>query len=586
MMKENQYSTRDKFYHIFVAFIIQFLLLVIDPVWLEFLPELRFWMIMPLVFGIMWGGYGAIGIFIGHMLGYYCGFLIFPDDIYRPWYMYLNAGVVWSIESYLFYLVWNSRYFNYNDTDEYSGIINFRGLLKFDIMVFLITFLGVLYMTFTNARIEFGFVSYTFLWMSTLISTNIKIFVCTLFIVNWTNKYYCPRIHRKENLEKVLINRPVSYMVTKGLFSFAFLFFCFLALTRVVSGENFLYDIQANSFYMAIFYFGFMFILYWMERNVTIPLSYITDRAIILTNHDYSKEIPVVDYQLHRDNEISVLSDNMQKMAESMHKYVTSMMEMNHERKKMAVYQERVTTELEIAMQIQCAMLPSVNDINDKDRGITVSAMMNPAREVGGDFYDFGIIDDDHSYITVADVSGKGVPAAMFMAVAVTAIRGKLRMDKKANEIMDEVNEKLCENNPQSMFATCFFAVFDKRTRKMSYINAGHTKPLLIHSDGSDEYIKKKSGPMLAGMDGINYKIQEIQLNEGDILLLFTDGITEAENNEHEFYEYKRLIAAASKLQTEKERKNAVTHIYDDVKAFTGTAPQSDDITLVSMYVE
>ena len=237
----------------------------------------------------------------------------------------------------------------------------------------------------------------------------------------------------------------------------------------------------------------------------------------------------------------------------------------------------RIDKELEYAKQIQLSALPT--NFPDSEE-FDVYANMIAAKEVGGDFYDFYKIDDKTVAFLIADVSGKGIPAAMFMMTAKTIIKDLAENGIPVNEIFTKVNEKLCENNESGMFVTAWMGILDIETGKLTYANAGHNPPLLLRAGGEFEYLKSRAGFVLAGMEGVRYRVNELTLSAEDRIFLYTDGVTEATDSNNELYGEDRLLATIN------SNKNVgavelLPIIKADIDAFVGEAPQFDDITML-----
>jgi sigma-B regulation protein RsbU (phosphoserine phosphatase) len=204
---------------------------------------------------------------------------------------------------------------------------------------------------------------------------------------------------------------------------------------------------------------------------------------------------------------------------------------------------------------------------------------MQPAKEVGGDFYDFFLVNDGTLAVIVADVSGKGVPAALFMVVAKTLIKNNAQSGINPGEVFEKVNEMLCEGNETGMFVTAFMGYLDINTGRFRYVNAGHTPPILI-TDGKCRVIDVKPGFVLAGMDGIRYKEDELTMRTGDVLFLYTDGITEAANPKEALFGQSRLTEAVDK-GANLPLKDFTDEIKSEIDKFADGAEQADDITML-----
>ena len=237
----------------------------------------------------------------------------------------------------------------------------------------------------------------------------------------------------------------------------------------------------------------------------------------------------------------------------------------------------RIDRELEYAKQIQLSALPTNFPTGEK---FDVYAQMIAAKEVGGDFYDFYKINDTTVAILAADVSGKGIPAAMFMMTAKTILKDLAESGMPVNEIFTKANEKLCENNESGMFVTAWMAIVDITTGNMQFANAGHNPPLLKREDGTFAYLKTRAGFVLAGMEGVRYRAGELTLGSGDRLFLYTDGVTEATNVENKLYGEDRLLDFINQNATV-EAKELLPALKKNIDEFVGDAPQFDDITML-----
>ena len=238
----------------------------------------------------------------------------------------------------------------------------------------------------------------------------------------------------------------------------------------------------------------------------------------------------------------------------------------------------RIDKELEYAKQIQLSALPT-NFSNGAD--YKIFAQMIAAKEVGGDFYDFYKLNENTVAFLVADVSGKGIPAAMFMMTAKTIIKDLAESGMPVDEIFTKANQKLCENNESGMFVTAWMGIVDITTGKMQFANAGHNPPLIKRADGAFEYLKTRPGFVLAGMEGIRYHAGEIALGKGDRLFLYTDGVPEATNTDNQFYGENRLLAFMNNNLTLESTK-ILPALKTDIDEFVNEAPQFDDITMLS----
>ena len=240
----------------------------------------------------------------------------------------------------------------------------------------------------------------------------------------------------------------------------------------------------------------------------------------------------------------------------------------------------RIDRELEFARSIQHSARPSVFPPYPGHSEFDIYATMDTAKEVGGDFYDFYFVGENRLGFLIADVSGKGIPAAMFMMTAKTIIKGYAESGKPVDEVFTTANEKLCESNDAGMFVTAWMGVLDTVTGKVEFANAGHNPPLVRHAGGGFEYLRSKPCFILAGMDGIKYRKNEFTLAPGDEIYLYTDGVTEATDSENNLYGEERLLALLNSMG-DLSGEEICRAVKADIDAFVGDAPQFDDITML-----
>ncbi|MCL2033122.1 MAG: SpoIIE family protein phosphatase [Oscillospiraceae bacterium] len=252
--------------------------------------------------------------------------------------------------------------------------------------------------------------------------------------------------------------------------------------------------------------------------------------------------------------------------------------------KTITAEKERIGAELNVATQIQASMLPCIFPPFPGRKEFDIYASMLPAKEVGGDFYDFFLINESKLAVVMADVSGKGVPAALFMVIAKTLIKNNAQSGKSPKEVFQTVNDMLCENNDACMFVTAFMGYIDLRSGKLTYVNAGHDPALLKKADGEFKPLPSKPSLILAGFENVRYKEEEMILSPGDTLYLYTDGVTEAMNNDCELFSTRRLLDALnrSKVSTAKE---LLVHIKNEIDLFADGAEQADDITMLALKI-
>jgi sigma-B regulation protein RsbU (phosphoserine phosphatase) len=248
----------------------------------------------------------------------------------------------------------------------------------------------------------------------------------------------------------------------------------------------------------------------------------------------------------------------------------------------MTAAKERMESELEIAARIQRSMLPSSFPAYPDRDDFDIYAIMEPAKEVGGDLYDFFLMDDNHLCMAVGDVSDKGVPAALFMAVTIFLIQAAAAKGRGPEEILEILNEQVCKGNDNCFFVTLFCAILNLETGEMRFSNAGHEPPIIIRPGRPTADIKAPRSPALGFLPGFEYQFQSLYLQEGDMVLAYTDGITEAMNKEGQMYTKERLEAAIRSKAWE-DPQTLVEAAFKDLGEHVDSAPRSDDLTLLAL---
>lgn len=238
--------------------------------------------------------------------------------------------------------------------------------------------------------------------------------------------------------------------------------------------------------------------------------------------------------------------------------------------------------ELNVGRNIQMSMVPlQFPAFPDRDE-FDLHALLKPAREVGGDFYDFFLISQDELCLVIGDVSGKGVPAALFMAVTRTMTKTRAADDRSPASIITRVKDELSADNSESMFVTMFLGIFNIRSGEFKYTNAGHNPPYIKRASGEIETIKQLHGPIAGAVEGIAYKQDQLLLHQGDLLLMFTDGVSEAMDVDSNLYGDQRIIEFLTDMDGD-EPSNAVAGLAKSVEQYAGDVPQFDDITILAL---
>lgn len=272
-------------------------------------------------------------------------------------------------------------------------------------------------------------------------------------------------------------------------------------------------------------------------------------------------------------DEIGVLATSFGTMITELEDYMNNLQRVTAEK-------ERIDADLSIATQIQADMLPQIFPAFPEKKELSIFASMTPAKEVGGDFYDLFLIDDHHVALVIADVSGKGVPAALFMVIAKTLIKNRLQTGESPAEALSIVNNQLCEGNESQFFVTVWCAVIDLETGDGFEVNAGHEYPAVRRDNGEYALIKTKHMPAVAFMEGLKYRQTPLHLDPGDSIFVYTDGVPEATNANNELFGNDRLLDALNRNPAATPAE-LLPSVKKEIDEFVGDAPQFDDITML-----
>lgn len=332
----------------------------------------------------------------------------------------------------------------------------------------------------------------------------------------------------------------------------------FMLLTLVITFSVLLLSIVAYYFYV---------------RGILIkPLGKLhkASNGLVERNMENLKDFAV---DVHTGDELQDLANSFKYMVGELDEYIQNL-------GKVTAEKERIGAELDVAKHIQASMLPCIFPAFPERKEFDIYATMTPAKEVGGDFYDFFLVDDDHLALVMADVSGKGVPAALFMMISKTLLKSAAQAGLSPKAILEKVNNQLCENNEAEMFVTVWLGILEISTGKMVCANAGHEYPAIKRKDGSFELYKDKHGFVLAGMEDARYREYELNIEKGDKLFVYTDGVAEATDSSSTLYGTDRMLATLN--QDKDACCNALLEkVYTSITDFVGEAPQFDDITML-----
>ena len=330
------------------------------------------------------------------------------------------------------------------------------------------------------------------------------------------------------------------------------------------------------SFSAVVLLVAMAFTLWMLTRTVTRPLRMLSEATDEFADPtvEYSQK-SVISLPIRTNDEIGDLYRKTCSMQVNLLDYMDNLTKMTAEK-------EQISAELNVATQIQADMLPRIFPAFPTRKEFDIYAVMEPAKEVGGDFYDFFLVDDDHLAMVVADVSGKGVPAALFMVIAKTLIKNRAQMGSSPEEVLKNVNNQLCEGNDAELFVTVWMGILEISTGKGWAVNAGHEHPVIRRGDGPYELVRYKHSPAVAVMQGLNFRQHEFQLNPGDALFVYTDGVPEATSASKELFGDERMLRVlnAHKGASPEELLPAM---HREIDAFVGDAPQFDDITMLML---
>ena len=350
----------------------------------------------------------------------------------------------------------------------------------------------------------------------------------------------------------------------------------------VVGVDVYMPDLQANmrEFLVAVVVTIMLVVLvaillcfFFVKRKIVNPINKIRDASRSMVENLENEES--MEVSVKTGNEIEELFDSFKEMYGDVRDYINQLSVVTAEK-------ERIGAELDVAAHIQASMLPCIFPAFPERKEIDIYATMDPAKEVGGDFYDFFMVDDRHLAIVMADVSGKGIPAALFMVIGKTLIKDHTTPGRDLGKVFTAVNNLLCEANSEGLFITAFEGVLDLVTGEFNFVNAGHEMPFVCKADGAFEPYKIRPGFVLAGMEDMRYRAGSMILEPGDKIFQYTDGVTEATNIHNKLYGMERLEVILNKVKCGTPHE-ILPAVKADVDEFVGEAPQFDDITMLCL---
>ncbi len=311
----------------------------------------------------------------------------------------------------------------------------------------------------------------------------------------------------------------------------------------------------------------------YLYRSMVAPINLIAQEAsrFVKEENKISERLT----EVHTNDEIQTLSETLLKLEIDINQYIDNLTKVTAEK-------ERIGAELNVATQIQADMLPSIFPAFPERSEFEIFASMNPAKEVGGDFYDFFLVDDDHLAMVIADVSGKGIPAALFMVIAKTLIKNEAQMGHSPKEVMESVNNQLCENNEAEMFVTVWLGILQLSTGELTAVNAGHEYPMIKRAGGGFELLDDCHGFVMGVMEDMPHEEYKLQLHAGDSIFVYTDGVPDATAADGDQFSRERTLEVLNR-DSNAEPEVLLTRVKQEIDAFVGEAEQFDDITMLGM---
>ena len=337
--------------------------------------------------------------------------------------------------------------------------------------------------------------------------------------------------------------------------------------------------VTRQSFIISLIFLGSLMVAYLLVTRISHPLNLLASYARELPMTDFTAEeeesSPIDDLSAKFRDEVGRLAESFVFMRAELRKNVKELMETT-------AAKERIESELQIAHDIQMGILPKEFPPFPDRHEFEIYATLEPAKEVGGDLYDFFFVDDDHLCFAVGDVSGKGVPAALFMAVSKTLVKMEASKGLPAAEVLSRVNRQLAQDNPSLMFVTLFLGILNVRTGEVEYSSGGHDPPYVLSASGEIQPLELTDGVMLGVTEDLNYQSKKNLLQKGETIFLYTDGVTEAKNPDDQLFSDARLQQMLTRLQ-KKGTTDIIQSIRSEIEIFSEGTPQYDDITMLAL---
>ena len=584
------------------------------------------------IFGLMFGPMGALGFALGTLVGELAEGIGLP----APFIDFIITFFISALTYRLWYTTFNR---GKKDTPRFNSTYNIIKFLSITILISIVyfSFLVISFSLFHNLNYSYSIsdVDFNVPYMLNIITFTI---IFGLLLISSFNILKIPLQTPKKRISKININQNyllaillicTSYFLFKELIMniksvrhfFIFvtiitsillylntfdvtveptndnysiieeMILVFLAIITLTIVLNFNYfnvlilsyvpKIDPSYQILIILSFTSVFILLvsliyirFVENTITNPLY-----DMINTADNYFKTKNKVEsvYKLKKyitnDDSIGLLANSFVTLYDKIRTNLNQLQVTTSEK-------EKFKTEFDVASQIQSNMLPKNFDELTDNESFEIYAYMKPASEVGGDFYDYFKIDEDHVYFVIGDVSGKGIPSTLFMVKTMYLIENHAKFNEDLSQVLEKVNNLAYERNDEELFVTIWLGKLNFKTGKLSYVNAGHNQPLVKHDSNNFEYLKTHPNLVIGGMEDIQYNEHEINLNAGDMIFLYTDGVTEANDNYNGFYGENRLKETINNNKN-KKLNDIINEITEDIDKFCNNSEQYDDITML-----
>lgn len=530
----------------------------------------------------------VVGIIFGLPATLGCAAGSFGMDLYSGYGIsYAVLGVIQQlVYGMVPYYLWR-RINRENDGSQFK-LDSLSRILKFCMVMLVVALLMVVFSGIVNHAYSVSdFISVNSLYQILNCFDAGLIFGCPLMIIGHLMERYLEKINGGSDKkvltfsfnERIIINTIITGLGICTLIGAAVYLTDRMAAEGAgigLWGRIYIFETLALNFYFVIS----MGLMWFTEKRISKPIEHLAEIAEnYYVDHSGDEErkrlINECSEYTSDDTEVGNLARSYVSMVEDLETYITNL-------KAVTAEKERINAELSLASDIQAHMLPCIFPAFPDHDEFDIYADMTPAKEVGGDFYDFFMTDDKHLAFVMADVSGKGVPAALFMVIAKTLIKNHAQTGQEPEQVFNTVNILLCDGNDAGLFVTSWIGILDLESGLLKYANAGHNPPLIKRKGGEFEYLRSRPGFVLAGMENTKYRQNELVMEPGDRIFLYTDGVTEAADGEQNLYGEERLQNLLNRCHT-KTAADTLNSLKKDIDSFVGDTPQFDDITMLML---